>query len=140
MSNVTEITKRLTKLERKEYTINNHLNEIIIGLLLGDGHIQNRNSSENSRFLYAQSSLRVNHLNYFNHIFELFKPYISKELKIKSRTTFDNRTNKFYSSVQFATLTLTCFNYYRKLFYKSQNKKIVPSNIKQLLTPMGLAY
>jgi hypothetical protein len=131
----------LTKLERKEYTINSPLNEIIIGLLLGDGHIRNRNSSENSRFFfYAQSSLRVNYLNYFNHIFDLFKFYIFKELKIKFRLIFDNRINKFYSFVQFVILILICFIYYRKLFYKFKNKKIVSSNIKQLLTPMGLAY
>jgi hypothetical protein len=43
-------------------------------------------------------------------------------------------------SVQFATLSLPCFNYYRDLFYNSENLKIVPSIIKNLLTPRGLAY
>ena len=101
--------------------------------------------------MYGQSSLRENHLNYFNHIFDLFKPFISKEYKIKSRYFLDKRTNKTYSSVIFATLTLPCFTFYRELFYNSpgrsgdcpligQDKKIVPLNINQLLTPRGLAY
>jgi hypothetical protein len=90
--------------------------------------------------MYSQSSLREQHLNYFNHIFELFKPFISKEFKIKSRTFVDKRTNNTYSSVLFATLTLPCFKFYRNLFYNSQNKKIVPLNINQYLTPRGLAY
>ena len=90
--------------------------------------------------MYGQSSLRENHLNYFNHIFELFKPFISKEYKIKSRSFLDNKNNKTYSSVIFATLTLPCFTFYRELFYNSQGKKIVPLNINQLLTPRGLAY
>jgi len=90
--------------------------------------------------MYGQSSLRKHHLNYFYHIFDLFKSFISKEFKVKSRSFVDNRTNNTYSSVLFATLTLPCFNYYRNLFYNSQNKKIVPLNISQLLTPRGLAY
>ena len=122
-------TKRLSKLERSKITIESPLNEIIIGLLLGDGHLQCRHI--NSRFMYGQSSLRKHHLNYFYHIFDLFKPFMSKEFKIKSRSFVDKRTNNTYSSVLFATLTLPCFNYYRNLFYNSQNKKIVPLNINR---------
>jgi hypothetical protein len=90
--------------------------------------------------MYGQSSLREHHLNYFYHIFDLFKPFVSKEFKIKSRYFLDKRTENTYRSVLFATLTLPCFSYYRNLFYNSQNKKIVPFNINQLLTPRGLAY
>ena len=110
----------------------------MIGLLLGDGHLQSRNG--NSRFIYAQSSLRANHLNYFNHIYSMFKSFLSKEFEAKSRSFLDKRTNKMYSSISFATLTLPCFNPYRSLFYNVKNKKFVPSNINQLLTPRGLAY
>jgi LAGLIDADG DNA endonuclease family len=110
----------------------------LIGLLLGDGHLQCRNG--NSRFIYGQSSLREHHLNYFYHIFDLFKPFISKEFKTKSRSFVDKVTKNTYSSIYFATLTLPCFNYYRNLFYNVENKKIVPLNINQLLTPRGLAY
>lgn len=134
----TDVKKRLTKVERSKINIDSPLNEIFIGLLLGDGHLQCRNN--NSRFMYGQSSLRKHHLNYFNHIFDLFKPFISKEFKVKSRSFVDKRTKNTYSSVLFATLTLPCFKYYRDLFYNSQNKKIVPLNISQLLTPRGLAY
>ena len=119
-------------------TINNPLDEIIIGLLLGDGHIQTRNG--NSRFIYAQSSLRKYHLNYFYHIFELFKPFLSKNFEAKSRSFLDNRNNNIYTSISFTTLTLPCFDIYKNLFYNLNNKKIVPSNIDQLLTPRGLAY
>lgn len=105
-----------------------------------DGHVQKRSKIGNSRFIYAQSSLRKHHLNYFNHVLELFKPYISKDFIVKDKPFTDKRTNANYSSVQFATLTLPCFNHYRDLFYNSENIKIVPSNIIKLLTPIGLAY
>jgi len=111
-------------------------------LLLGDGHIQKRSLTGNSRFIYGQSSLRIQHFNYFNHVLELFKPYLSKEFKLKTRSFVDKRTNNSYSSVNFATLSLPCFNYYKNLFYNSDgaSQKIVPSNIQDLLTPRGLAY
>ena len=132
-------TKRLSKSDRTKITIESPLNEIMIGLLLGDGHIQKRSINGNSRFIYGQSSLRLHHLNYFNHVFELFKPYLSKDFNPKKRSFTDKRSNKKYSSVQFATLSLPCFNYYKELFY-NENKKIVPSNIQNLLSPRGSAY
>lgn len=132
------VKKRLTKIERSKISIETPFNEIIIGLLLGDGHLQCRNN--NSRFIYSQSSLREQHLNYFYHIFHLFKPFVSKNFFPKSRAFVDKRTNNVYSSISFATLTLPCFNVYRSLFYNKENKKIVPLNINQLLTPRGLAY
>nr|AYE93301.1 LAGLIDADG homing endonuclease [Termitomyces sp.] len=92
----------------------------MIGLMLGDGHIQQR---KNSRFIYAQSSLIIHHLNYFNHVLSLFKPYLSEDFVLKNRSFRDKRTNKTYSSVSFATLTLPCFNHYRSLFYDSNKKK-----------------
>ena len=106
-----------------------------MGLLLGDGHIQKRSINGNSRFIYAQSSLRLQHLNYFNHILELFRPYLSKNFNLKNRNFTDKRSNKIYSSVSFATLSLPCFNKYRNLFYNSDNLKIVPSNISKILSP-----
>ena len=136
----TMSTKRLSKSDRTKITIESPLNEIMIGLLLGDGHIQKRSINGNSRFIYGQSSLRLHHLNYFNHVFELFKPYLSKDFNPKKRSFTDKRSNKKYSSVQFATLSLPCFNYYKDLFYNSKYLKIVPSNIQNLLSPRGLAY
>ena len=133
-------TKRLSKSDRTKITIESPLNEIMIGLLLGDGHIQKRSINGNSRFIYGQSSLRLHHLNYFNHVFELFKPYLSKDFNPKKRCFTDKRSNKKYSSVQFATLSLPCFNYYKDLFYNSNYLKIVNSNIPNLLSPRGLAY
>ena len=50
------LKKRLTKVERLKINIDSHLSEILIGLLLGDGHLQCRLG--NSRFICAQSSLR----------------------------------------------------------------------------------
>ena len=90
--------------------------------------------------MYGQSSVRIQHINYFNHVLELFKPYLSKDFKLKTRSFVDQRTNNSYGSVNFATYSFKCFYFYKNLFYNSDNLKIVPSNIQELLTPRGLAY
>jgi hypothetical protein len=65
--------KGLSRAERLNIHINYPLTDIIIGLLLGHGHIQQR-PANNSRFMYAQTSLRLNHLNSFSHIFIYSNP------------------------------------------------------------------
>jgi len=94
---------------------------------MGNGHIQKRSLTINSRFMYGQSSLRIQHINYFNPVLELFKPYLSKDFKIKTKSFVNKITNNSYSSVNFAfaTLSLPCFNYYKDLFYNSDDLKIV---------------
>jgi len=63
-----------------------------------------------------------------------------KILTLKKDLLQIKKSNKKYSSVQFAIFSLSCFNYYKILFYNSDNLKIVPSNIKNLLIPKWLAY
>ena len=138
--NYSTSKKRLSKSDWSKLFIEFPLNEIIIGLLLGEGHIQQRSINGNSRFIYRQSSFKKHHFNYFNHVCDLFKPYLSKEFYLKENFYTDKRTSIKYGSVNFATLSLPCFNFYRNLFYNSNNIKIVPLNIQELLTPRGLAY
>jgi LAGLIDADG DNA endonuclease family len=46
---------------------------------------------------------------------------------------------KTYSRIYFLTYTLPCFNDLYLLFYPA-GKKIIPANIAELLTPLGLAH
>ena len=127
-------------MDRSKISIEYSLNEIIISLLLGDGHIQRRTLKGISRVIYGQSSLRKHHYNYFKHVYALFQSYLSVDFKFKEKSYLDKRTQVKYSSVNFATLSLPCFNFYKNLFYDSNNIKIVPLNIDKFLTPRGLAY
>ena len=52
----------------------------------------------------------------------------------------NNSTKKTYSVISFTTMHLPCFNDYRELFYDLNKIKIVPENIRELLTPQGLAF
>ena len=71
-------------------------------------------------------------------MFELFYDYFSSLSKFSS--LLDKRINKVYYSVTANTRQFPIFNYYHSLFYNSEGKKIVPSNIGDLLSPRGLAY
>jgi len=72
--------------------------------------------------MYGQSSLREYHLY---HIFELFKPFLSKEYKVKSINIIMitlPRYNETYSSIFFASLTLPCLTFYREFCYILEGK------------------
>jgi hypothetical protein len=127
--------KRLTKLEREQFSIDTPLNDIIIGLALGDLHIRKQPASINVRFYFEQGSV---HELYILHLYDLFKGYCNSEPK-KSDRKPDSRTGKVYTRITFNTYSLPCFNYYHELFYVNGVKRI-PLNIGELLTPVSLAY
>jgi len=74
------------------------LQEIIIGLMLGDLHAERRNVNNNTRLQFKQSNKNK---NYIDHLFIIFKSYCGSSPKIT--TSFDNRINKnkFNSSIKF---------------------------------------
>lgn len=87
--------------------------------------------------MYTQSD---KHKEYFDHVYNLFKDYCSKIYKPKIRTNKLISSEKIYKHYTFVTLSLPYFNYYREIFYNKENKKIIPKNIFELLTPISLAY
>ena len=129
----------LTKTERSSLVLDESQKSILIGLLLGDAHINRKSLTGNSRLIYGQSALRAQHISYFDFFFNIFKPLCSPTFSPKVKIWIDKRSKKTYKSSSFATLSLPCFNYYKELFYKN-NVKIVPDNIFNLLDYQGLAF
>lgn len=115
--------------------LTNYQKEAIIGLILGDLHISKVKKTYNARLMFKQG---LKNCNYIIHLFYLFSDYCISIPKIKSY--FDKRTNKTYYSIYFDTRSLSIFNYYHSLFYDNEGVKLIPSNIGDLLTPVGLAY
>lgn len=129
--------KRLSSSERALIKLPDEAKEILVGILLGDGHIVRRSSTGNSRLVYAQTA--VKHKEYFYHVLSFFLPFCVKDYVPQSRIVRDNRTKKTYSAISFTTMQLPCFNEFREMFYEL-NLKRVPDNIYELLTPRGLAF
>ena len=129
---------RLSPTERASVKLPDEVKEVLIGILLGDAHIVRRSPTANSRLVYAQTA--VKHKEYFDYVLSYFVPFCVNDYTPQSRLVVDNRTKKTYSAISFTTMQLPCFNVYRELFYDLNKKKIVPSNISELLTPRSLAF
>src|SRR6266576_598481 len=115
------------------------LDEILIGSLLGDLYVNKRSNNANSRLEFKQS---IKNRIYIEHLYSLFQDYCSSRPRIET-IILKSQPGKEYKSIRFNTLTLPCFNYYWYLFSKFDGikyNKIIPTNLSELLTPVGLAY
>jgi len=108
---------------------------VMTGLLLGDGYLNNR-SGEGARMAVKQSKIHKEYL------FSLYKfcynrGYCSSlEPRLYTRTLKGN--DKTYYGYEFNTYTFRSFVWLQTLFYKN-GKKVIPSSIGDLLTPLALA-
>jgi len=119
--------------QAEQFFLTPDLKGIMLGLLLGDIHAQKR--SKNTNLFFEQSVL---HEDYLLHLYDLFKLYCISGPKLSVRAP-SKVTGKVYSSLRFQTMALPCFNEFYDLFFLL-GPKVVPSNIKELLTPLSLAY
>jgi len=127
--------KRLTQKERSQFTLSDSQKSILVGLALGDLHIPKQKGAVNACLRFEQGSV---HEDYINFLYKLFSSYCAMVPRTRSHAP-DKRTGKVYSSIYFSTYSLPCFNELYDLFY-SGGKKVVPLNIAELLTPIGLGY
>jgi hypothetical protein len=88
--------------------------------------------------MYAQSGKEAK-IEYFNLVFSYFGVFCTAKYTPITRTNVDSRNGKVYLIISFATMQLVCFNAIHSLFYLNSTK-IVPHNIYDLLTPIGLAF
>nr|YP_008082053.1 LAGLIDADG endonuclease family protein [Rhizoctonia solani]AGK45431.1 LAGLIDADG endonuclease family protein [Rhizoctonia solani] len=131
----SRISTGLTKEEKAALTLPIELKQILVGLLLGDLNAQKQKDNHNARMRFGQGAI---HKEYLLHLYELFKAYCATK-PVAFNTLPHKVTGVNYSCVSFNTLSLGCFNELYDLFYLS-GIKIVPANIFDLLTPLGLAY
>jgi LAGLIDADG DNA endonuclease family len=109
------------------------LKAIIIGISLGDLNIQKKISGSRLRFKQG-----IMHAEYLIHLFELFINYCNSAPKLIYN--FNKDTNKGSYLIYFNTTVFAIFDEFYHMFYDENGIKIVPANIGDLLTPIGLAY
>lgn len=112
-------------------TKNQH--EVLVGLLLGDGHIEQPYLTLKARLKFEQ---RAAMRPYVELIYDIFQEWVRAEIKMKR--AYLKTTKKWYAKYYFSTFVHEDFMVYRNLFYES-GKKVVPANIGRILTPRGLA-
>nr|QCI56446.1 hypothetical protein [Hypsizygus marmoreus] len=112
--------------------LSGNLHSVLIGIMLGDGHIYKTSPSSNSRF---EMSFGKDRIHFAHWVGGLFSEYLSNDLKV-----IKYKTNNFFNSrfgFRLKTKTLPIFNYYHDIFYEANNltwkyKKIVPKIFQNL--------
>ncbi len=108
-------TLRLTRQQR----------EALVGLMLGDAHLETQNGGRTYRLKIEQCA---QHQPYVQHLYELFRAWVLTPPQPKS-------TDKWW----FQTVSHGAFRFYAHQFYR-EGRKVVPKLIHRLLKPRGLAY
>ena len=111
-----------------------YLGDVMIGLLLSDGSLERTSSTSGVRLSISFSE---KHKEYLEFLYKLYEPYINtKPALIK---VYNKKTDSYNNVLKFKTLTLPQLIYYYELFYV-EGKKLIPSNVEDLITPVGLAH
>ncbi|TSC57860.1 MAG: hypothetical protein Greene041619_935 [Candidatus Peregrinibacteria bacterium Greene0416_19] len=110
-----------------------HQREVLVGLILGDGHIEQSPCTSRARLKVEQ---RASVREYVQWLHDTFQEWVRGPLRQKR--TFLKVTGKFYDKYCFHTFTHEAFLEYRNLFYRD-GRKTVPSTIADYLTALGLA-
>jgi hypothetical protein len=107
--------------------------EILIGLILGDGHLEQSHSTPRARLKVEQ---REEVKEYVDWLYANFQEWIHRTVRTRMKSL--KTTGKSYRYYEFTTYNHEEFLPYRQLFYP-HGKKVVPQSIEELLTPLGLA-
>ena len=130
-----------------------NLHSILIGIMLGDGHLYKSSPTSNTRFEISFGRDRESFANWIGNLFKDYSNTGIQKVVTKNIKTPSTLNHNF----RFKTKSMPVFNSYYNIFYKlsltdsdstiGQNKntrgkyiKIVPLNIVDLMDPAVLAY
>lgn len=112
---------------KKQLRLTKRQRHILVGLLLGDGHLETQDNGRTYR-LKVEHSIRQK--EYVQWLYEEFKEWVPGGVYIKQRGK--------YKSIGFTTYSHGAFRFYGQQFYSGKVKR-VPGIIKKLITPLGIA-
>jgi len=115
---------------KQQLKLNSQQREILVGLLLGDGHLETQNDGRSYR-LKVEHSLKQK--DYMEWLFKKFQNLSARNALILKKHK-DGR-----KSLEFRTRSLGTFRFYAHQFYDENGKKHVPKQIHKWLKPLSLA-
>lgn len=116
---------------KAQFQLSDFQKEVLIGIWLGDAHLEILTNGKNYRLVIEQSII---HKDYLMHLYELFQNCTySEPRKVKKNL----HKKKPSYNLTFKTLTHECFGFYAKMFY---DKKKKAKDIQKFLSPIALAY
>ncbi len=102
--------------------------EVLIGVLLGDAHLETQNGGRTYRMKLEYST---DHREYANHLYQIFKEWILTPPQQKQDATHNN--------IWFQTVSHPAFRFFAHQFY-DDTKKCVPKLIHRYLSERAIAY
>jgi len=105
--------------------------EILIGLILGDGHLEKLYTPTLGRLKVEHSYKQK---DYVDWLYNEFRNWVRSEPKAKKKNVW----NKIYQNYGFLTYGHRLLGEFQEKFYR-EGKKIVPNDLGKDITPLGLA-
>ena len=128
-SNIKRSRKELNEY-KNSLKLTKEQHEVLVGGLLGD-------LSLNKIGNYSRLVVEQKNKEYLFHLYEIFKDFVRTPPKERLQKRLI--TSEVKSTWYFSTISHPDFEEYYKLFYKDKIK-IIPLNLKDLITVRGLAY
>ena len=116
---------------KKSLHLTSKQKEILIGLMLGDGHLETQNNGKTYRLKVEQS---MRHKAYVDWLYEQFREWVLTPPQKKTKEYQGIKTDHYW----FSTVSSGSFRFFGQQFYDTR-KKIVPPLIHRWLTPQALA-
>jgi len=115
---------------KKTLTLTKKQRELIIGLLLGDGHLE----TQNGRTYRLKIEHSIKQKDYVDWLYENFSAWVNQPPKARIKDSF----GKKLTSYGFTTYSSGSLRFYARQFYSGKTK-IIPKMIQKLLSPLVLA-
>lgn len=116
---------------KKTLRLNKTQREILVGLILGDGHLETMNRGRTYRLKVEHS---IKQKDYVDWLYVAFKEWVKKPPEAKEKFVFGRKFVNYY----FSTYSSGKFRFYAQQFYRN-GKKIIPKMIGKFLSPRTLA-
>lgn len=111
--------------------------EIIVGTLLGDGHLETSNHGRTYRLKIEHS---IKQKEYTDWIFNQFKLWTNKKPRTWKRySQLPNGSMLVSQKYGFSTYSHGAFRFFGQQFYPKNGRKIIPKIIESLLAPLSIA-
>ena len=112
--------------------MNDEIRSVLVGTLLGDGHLETQNGGRTYRLKIEHS---VKQREYTQWLYKHLKNWVLQSPKEKTKVV----KGKTYTNIWFSTISDGKFRFYGQQFYDEVGKKHVPPRIDKMLTPLALA-
>lgn len=117
---------------KQKLRLNETQRQVLVGILLGDAHLETQNNGRTYRLKVEQSE---SHKEYLFHLYEVFREWVLTPPQAKIKHSAEIESVNWW----FQTISHAAFRFYAHQFYRD-GKKRVPVLIHRFLNERGLTY